>query len=362
MPDTVWGPAWVAWRGNDAAVGWAPLPPGAVFEAGVGFSFRGHRVNAEFAFNLSAGEFTFVEFAHFCEPALNRHRLPRAEATRVYTTTTIFQNNYAMVDNRVVNHGPPVDRIAGPMQREIRQLRIFDRPTPGGRSPQAGGFDKATVSVFRPHVTFTAHETPVAVAARARVLVVTRRAAGTPPPALRDYGSGATVHSFSERGLSSRGTAGGGIVRTPPPPASGSSATAERNRTDLERRAQESQQRQRQAEEAAARQQQDAQRRTQEARQQQDEQRRALQAQRQAEEATARQRQVEEAAGRLQQDAQRRAQEAQPRQDEQRRAQQSVQTPPNAIQDYDNGNLTGAASARGAVSRDKANRGGRGGN
>ena len=37
MPDTVWGPSWVTWRYSDDYCGWAPLPPGAIYRAGVGF-------------------------------------------------------------------------------------------------------------------------------------------------------------------------------------------------------------------------------------------------------------------------------------------------------------------------------------
>jgi hypothetical protein len=439
MPDTVWGPAWVVWRGGDSAVGWAPLPPGAVFESGGGFSFRGERAHDGFAFELNAEAFTFVESARFCEPALSRHRMQRAEQTRVYNSTTIIQNSYTVIDNRIVNHGPPVARIAGAMQREIRPLRILDQPAPSGRPPRPGQLANQTVSVFRPHVAPTARETPEAVAARGRALasasreaeprhaggVPGRPAAGVPQPALLDYGNGATVRSFSERGISSRGTTAGATVRPPSPPLPGPGAVAERDHTDLQRRAEASTRqrqaeeavtRQRQAEEATARQhQQDAQRQTQDAvrrqddqrrvqdaarqqdaqrraqdlahqkesqrqaqetarqqdaqRQAQDAQRRVLQTQRQTEEAAARQ---QEAAAR-QQEAQRRTQDA-TRQDEQRRAldaareraQRTAQTPPpgappNVIQDYGNGQMTGAASARGASSRDRANRNGNGG-
>jgi hypothetical protein len=34
VPDSVWSPAWVAWRANDDYVGWAPLPPEFDVETG----------------------------------------------------------------------------------------------------------------------------------------------------------------------------------------------------------------------------------------------------------------------------------------------------------------------------------------
>ena len=40
LPDTVWGPGWVAWRDGDDVTGWAPLPPQVnVFFAG-GYAFN----------------------------------------------------------------------------------------------------------------------------------------------------------------------------------------------------------------------------------------------------------------------------------------------------------------------------------
>ena len=37
-PDTVWGPAWVCWRTGSDYIGWAPLPPGVIWNFGIGFS------------------------------------------------------------------------------------------------------------------------------------------------------------------------------------------------------------------------------------------------------------------------------------------------------------------------------------
>jgi hypothetical protein len=39
VPDDTWGPAWVEWCNNDDYVGWAPLPPYAVFDVHVGIRF-----------------------------------------------------------------------------------------------------------------------------------------------------------------------------------------------------------------------------------------------------------------------------------------------------------------------------------
>ncbi|MEI6485321.1 MAG: DUF6600 domain-containing protein [Sphingomonadales bacterium] len=37
VPDTAWGPSWVAWREADEVVGWAPIPPRVSWSVGFGF-------------------------------------------------------------------------------------------------------------------------------------------------------------------------------------------------------------------------------------------------------------------------------------------------------------------------------------
>src|SRR5206468_1232576 len=55
VPDRVWGPSWVCWRQSDAYCGWAPLPPAARFEVGVGLVFNHGHVGTSFDFGLNAG-------------------------------------------------------------------------------------------------------------------------------------------------------------------------------------------------------------------------------------------------------------------------------------------------------------------
>ena len=66
--DYTWGPAWVFWRHaeTDGAIGWAALPPGAVFVDG-GFLFNGVHVGVDFEFGLGEDCFTFVDYGHFHE-------------------------------------------------------------------------------------------------------------------------------------------------------------------------------------------------------------------------------------------------------------------------------------------------------
>jgi hypothetical protein len=68
VPDVVWGPAWVHWRNSSTQYGWAPLPPEARYEVGVGFVYRGRHVSVEFNFNLADSDYVFLPIGHFVRP------------------------------------------------------------------------------------------------------------------------------------------------------------------------------------------------------------------------------------------------------------------------------------------------------
>jgi len=53
VPGTDWAPSWVSWRQADNnCYGWAPLPPEATYQSGLGFRFHGNSVRADFEFGL----------------------------------------------------------------------------------------------------------------------------------------------------------------------------------------------------------------------------------------------------------------------------------------------------------------------
>jgi hypothetical protein len=110
FPGRVWGPSWVVWRSGGDNCGWAPLPPHADFVAGVGWSYNGVHVSANFDFGLSVGCFSFVGAAHFGDHNLHSYCLPRAQVTQVYKSTTII-NNVTYVNNTYVNRGINVNVI-----------------------------------------------------------------------------------------------------------------------------------------------------------------------------------------------------------------------------------------------------------
>jgi hypothetical protein len=152
-PDTTWGPSWVCWRSSDSYCGWAPLPPAAVFQPGVGIVFNGEVVGAGFDFGISANFFTFVPTASFCDPHPGRFRVAAAQVPGVYRQTAI-NNNFEVHNNDFVNRGIDPQRISALTHTTIRPVAIQEASTPVMRGEAMGG--NQTLVINRPHFTGTA--------------------------------------------------------------------------------------------------------------------------------------------------------------------------------------------------------------
>ncbi|PYK63557.1 MAG: hypothetical protein DME21_02535 [Verrucomicrobia bacterium] len=126
-PDTTWGPAWVTWRYSGTYCGWAPLPPGAYFDVGVGFRFHGGRVGVGFDFGLVPDCYTFIPTAYFCDYRPWRYCLPRGQIVTVFNRTKII-NNFGTTPNgrAIVNVGPGRNAIASVTRTEIRKVTLRD--------------------------------------------------------------------------------------------------------------------------------------------------------------------------------------------------------------------------------------------
>jgi hypothetical protein len=292
LPDTTWGPAWVSWRQSDEAIGWAPLPPEARYEAGVGFFFHGGRVSADFSFGLESRQFTFVPVRSFSERELDRLRLPRTEVTRIYNATTALQNNYTY-NHRIIDRGPSIARIQKVTHQTVKPLRIVDQQIEAGHPIRSGTISSESVAVYAPHVVSTTHETPQAVIARRQASAQTRQVEARKGSVFGNYQGASVVQSEQERGAISREATR--FAKTPGstvPPAT----KVQMDEADARRR---------QIDEAAV------------ARQHQEQQH--------AEAAAAQQRQAEEAAANLRERERQRAAEVAQKQAEQRQHDQEIE-------------------------------------
>ena len=117
-PDYTWGPAWVFWRHaeGDAAIGWAPLPMGAVFVDGV-FMFNGVRVGMDFDFGLGESCFVFAGYDHFHEGffRMRGHEWGYHighERLHAFYGRSVIRNEFRRDEHgRFVNNGIGRDRI-----------------------------------------------------------------------------------------------------------------------------------------------------------------------------------------------------------------------------------------------------------
>jgi hypothetical protein len=145
-PDRVWGPAWVTWRTYGDTCGWAPLPPRAVFDVGLGWSYNGVSVGASFGFNLGSDAFLFVSFGDFHHRDLHRRCLPPARARTVYNQTTII-NNYVVNNNRIEHRGIPFDRVSSATRGGVPRATVRDWSDRPDRMPT-----RASSVVYRPRL------------------------------------------------------------------------------------------------------------------------------------------------------------------------------------------------------------------
>jgi hypothetical protein len=153
-PGNTWGPSWVCWRYSGNYCGWAPLPPAAVYQPAVGFTYHGQHVSGSFAFGLGVNSYTFVPVSQFPDSHLQRYALPHQQASQIYRqtvpSTTIVGNG-----TRIVNQGIPVSHVAAASRTQIHTVGIREMNTPGARGVRGEQLEanSRTLSVFRPQFT-----------------------------------------------------------------------------------------------------------------------------------------------------------------------------------------------------------------
>lgn len=140
VPGTDWGPAWVSWQQGNGYVGWAPLPPAVGFEIGVGIRLGG--------FNLSLGiaprDYAFVDERRFLDPRVGGYIVPEARNITIINNTTNI-TNYTVINNQVINHGVPIERIEQVTGRRAPRLRVVTVPNVRG-----AGVQRDVISIYRP--------------------------------------------------------------------------------------------------------------------------------------------------------------------------------------------------------------------
>jgi hypothetical protein len=126
VPGYDYAPAWVVWRhaDEDGYVGWAPLPPGALFIDG-SWRYNGLVVGADFDFGLGATFFTFVDYGHFCAFDFHPYIL-RSDRFNYVFRRSVFENHFAYDRGRFINQGLGRERVAAFAHQDIRIERAQD--------------------------------------------------------------------------------------------------------------------------------------------------------------------------------------------------------------------------------------------
>ena len=149
-PDNVWGPSWVSWRYSDDYCGWAPLPPSACFQTGIGLTWCGRPVAVGCDFGLRWDSFAFIDWHHFHEHRLRDYCVAPREINRVYNHTVVV-NNITHNHSTIINAGIAPERVFAATHIPVHQLalREVSRPASPGRRFDSGS---QTLAVYRPHI------------------------------------------------------------------------------------------------------------------------------------------------------------------------------------------------------------------
>jgi len=149
VPGTVWGPAWVSWRWSDQYAGWAPLPPGVEFRAGMDF--------ASLSFNIPTRFWIFLQAPHFLDRDIYRYTLPYERNVTIINFTSVHNNIYFR-DNRIFNEGMGINNVRSVTRREVPRYKIQDVQRPG-RTRVVGN----NIQIYRPALQTNATAKPKAV-------------------------------------------------------------------------------------------------------------------------------------------------------------------------------------------------------
>ncbi|MCX6847803.1 MAG: hypothetical protein NTY98_02685 [Verrucomicrobia bacterium] len=143
VPGSQWAPAWVSWRQSQGQIGWAPLPPEALWSQNVGFGGW-----TDSYYDVGPSYYNFVPVGMFASSGsmmpyiMDRSRNYTYYDQSVNVTHTVYQQN---VMNHIYVGGPDPQRINGFGGNQVRRLTLrhdeegFRRNWMGGQGGGQGG-------------------------------------------------------------------------------------------------------------------------------------------------------------------------------------------------------------------------------
>lgn len=165
VPGPDWGPAWVAWSGDDNVVGWAPLPP-------AGGNWNG----------VPGGPYLYVPMSQLSATDLSSHVLKAAQLGAEAERLAPLENP-SVHEGVKFNRGPRFEDVARAAGRPISPVKIGVRNplAPAGAKTKPGAAPLATTADSVAAVRHAA----AAQAGQARQIIQSRQDAPATLPLLR---------------------------------------------------------------------------------------------------------------------------------------------------------------------------------
>lgn len=121
IPGADWGPAWVTWDEGDDWIGWAPLPPAAVWAPDEGLELSGLDMERL----VPARDYVFVPTKHFADSHLDRYFAPRARSV-IIAPLTHNVTRYERRDGRIVDRSISPERVERVLGHPIQRQTVAD--------------------------------------------------------------------------------------------------------------------------------------------------------------------------------------------------------------------------------------------
>ena len=161
-PDRIWGPSWVCWRSWGDYCGWAPLPPGACFRAGFGWSYWGLGVGIDCGFGLPWSCFAFVPYRHFCDHEWHGYRLGEHDARGVFDHSTVHNHFETGAGHHIINRGVDPNRVAAVSHTTLRPVSVRELSQGAGSSARPGRVERNgnNLTAYRPGANLSVPRDP----------------------------------------------------------------------------------------------------------------------------------------------------------------------------------------------------------
>lgn len=155
-PGSTWGPSWVTFRYSGGYCGWAPLPPGCAWNAGVGLTWAGSGVGVGFGFGYSAANYCWTPTGYFAAPNCAQYGVVGAASHQIYQNSSVINNYVVGNNNTIINNGIDPTQIQKHSRSEIRKVQLADVGSPGALRSTSTAISRpgqsGSLAVYRPAV------------------------------------------------------------------------------------------------------------------------------------------------------------------------------------------------------------------